>query len=191
MKNNSSDNPSLINEEVISGLHQGDPRAMKRLFEHYYVALCSFAKRYVGTDVIAEEIVSDVMYKVWQNRQTGYRAETFREYLYAAVRNTAINYLDQQQNRREMAEKWAEQLRRELISETPLDMLIASELQAKFDELMESLPEQCRQAYRLSRTGHLTYDEIAGRMQISVNTVKYHIKTALLKLRDGLSDFLS
>jgi RNA polymerase sigma-70 factor (ECF subfamily) len=55
---------------------------------------------------------------------------------------------------------------------------------------MASMPEQCRKAYQLSRTEGLTYEEIAGQMQISVNTVKYHIKTAIHKLRDGLSDFL-
>jgi RNA polymerase sigma-70 factor (ECF subfamily) len=180
---------SLINENIVVGLHQDDPAIMKQVFEHYYVPLCNFAKRYVGTCTIAEEIVSDVMYKVWQNRQSGYRAATFREYLYTAVRNTAINYLEQQQNQRELAEKWAERLRCELIDETPLDTLIVAELQAKFDILIASLPEQCRKTYHLSRVDNLTYDEIAARMHISVNTVKHHIKTALLKLRDGLSDF--
>jgi RNA polymerase sigma-70 factor (ECF subfamily) len=178
------------NEDIISGLNQDDPRAMERVIEYYYASLCSFAKRYVGTVTLAEEVVSDVMFKVWQNRQTGYRPDTFREYLFMAVRNTAINYLEQQQNQRELAEEWAEKLRYELIEETPLDALIVSELQSKLDELMEALPEQCRKAFQLSRTEGLTYNEIADQMQISVNTVKHHIKVALLKLRDGLRDFL-
>jgi RNA polymerase sigma-70 factor (ECF subfamily) len=179
-----------INEDIINGLQQGDTRAVERMMKQYYAPLCIFAKRYVGTATIAEEVVSDVMYKVWQNRQTGYHADTFREYLYTAVRNTAINYMKQEQNRRELTEKWAEQLRYELIEETPLDTLMVSELQARFGELMASMPEQRRKAYQLSRTEGLTYNEIADRMQISVNTVKLHIKTALLKLRDELSDFL-
>jgi RNA polymerase sigma-70 factor (ECF subfamily) len=177
-------------EEIIDGLRRNDARAMKPVYEHYYIPLCRYARRYVGTAAVAEEIVSDVMYKVWQRRHAGYHAATFGKYLYAAVRNTAINCLEQQQNRRSLAERWAEQLRNELIDETPLDELIVSELQQKFDDLVKSLPEQCRKAFCLSRTDNLTYEEIAGRMQISVSTVKYHITTALLKLRDGLRDFL-
>ncbi len=125
---------------------------------------------------IAEEIVGDVMYKIWQNRHADYRADTFREYLFTATRNTALNYLKQQQNLRKLSDNWVEQLRQKLIEETPLDTLIVSELQSKFDGLKDTLPEQCRKAFLMSRNEDMTYEEIATRMEVSVNTVKYHIK---------------
>ncbi len=178
------------NNSIIDGLHRDDPRAMEQLFDLYYVLLCSYARRYVQDKTVAEEIVSDVMYKIWQNRYLIYYADTFREYLYTATRNTAINYLKKKKNQQKLTDSWVEQLRRELIDETPLDMLIVSELQSKHDNLMNELPEQCRRVYRLSRMNDMTYDEIAHQMDISINTVKHHIKTALLKLRIGLSDFL-
>ncbi len=71
------------------------------------------------------EVVSDVMLKIWQNRTDGYQADTFREYLFTATRNTSLNYLKQQQNRFNLLENWAEQLRNELIAETPLDKLLS------------------------------------------------------------------
>ena len=177
-------------ENIIQGLHQGDPQVMKLIFELYYAPLCHYAKRYVATTAIAEEIVSDVMYKIWQNRDTTYRVNTFREYLYTSTRNTAINHLKRQQNIRKLTNNWAEQLRYELITETPFDQMIISELQLKIDRLIEAMPEQCRKAYRMSRMDDLTYEEIALQMDISINTVKHHIKTALHKLRIGLGDFL-
>ena len=177
-------------ESIIQGLHQGNPHVMKQMFELYYAPLCHYAKRYVAVTTIAEEIVSNVMYKIWQNRDTTYHANTFREYLYTSTRNTAINHLKQQQNIRKLSDNWAEQLRDELITETPLDQMIISELQIKLDDLIEALPEQCRKVFRMSRIDDLTYEEIALQMDISVNTVKHHIKTALHKLRIGLSDFL-
>ena len=152
--------------------------------------MCRYAKRYVATTAIAEEIVSDVMFKIWQNRNATYHASTFREYLYTSTRNTAINHLKRQQNIRKLTDNWAERLRDELIAETPLDQIIISELKLKYDSLMDELPEQCRKAYRMSRIDDLTYEEIALQMDISINTVKHHIKTALHKLRIGLSDFL-
>jgi RNA polymerase sigma-70 factor (ECF subfamily) len=183
--------PTVLSvEKIITGLRRDDTRAMKALYELFYAPLCRYAGRFAGEAATAEEIVSDVMFKVWQNRQSAYRADTFREYLFTAVRNTAINYLEQQLRRRELAERWAERLRYDLIDETPLDELIVSELQQKIDRLVNSLPEQCRKAFCLSRSDNLTYEEIAARMHISVSTVKYHIKTALLKLRNGLGEFL-
>jgi orotate phosphoribosyltransferase-like protein len=40
----------------------------------------------------------------------------------------------------------------------------------------------------MSRIDDMTYDEIATKLDISTNTVKYHIKTALQKLRDGMGN---
>jgi RNA polymerase sigma-70 factor (ECF subfamily) len=181
---------TLIDEDIVRGLQEDSPQAMKWVFDRYYVSLCHLAKRYVGSRVEAEEIVSDVMYKIWQNRHNGYRADTFKEYLYTATRNTSINYIRQQLNQKKFADEWAEQLRQNLIEDTPLDVLVVADLKNKFEQLMQGLPAQCRRAYELSRNESMTYEEIATEMNISVNTVKYHIKTALHKLRDGLSDFL-
>lgn len=180
----------MISKEILNKLHSNDHQAMKWLFGHYYIPLCNYAKRYVDSLVAAEEIVSDVLYKVWQNRHEIYRADTFNDYLYAATRNTSINYLKQQQNQRRLVDEWAEQLRYDLIEETPLTDLLLSELEVKYQNLITNLPEQCRKVFLLSRAENRTYEEIANQMNISVNTVKHHIKTALQKLRHGLSDFL-
>ena len=178
------------NKDIIEGLQQDSQQAMKRVFDLYYKSLCLYAMRYVTSTPVAEEIVSDVMCKIWQNRHTGYRAETFREYLYTATRNTALNHLKQQQNRKNLSDEWAEQLRNELIEETPLDAMITKELQSKLNSLMNALPEQSRKVFMMSRVEDMTYDEIAAQMDISPNTVKYHITTALQKLRSGIGNFL-
>ena len=176
--------------DIIEGLLNDSPQAMKRMFEVFYKPLCGYAVRYARSMPVAEEIVSDVMYKIWENRHQNYRAETFREYLYTATRNTALNYLKQQQNQRKLSENWAEQLRGELIEETPLDTMIAKETQSKLNSLMNALPEQCRKAFTMSRIEDMSYDEIASQMGISINTVKYHIKTALQKLRAEMDTIL-
>lgn len=181
---------SKLNENIIKGLSQNRPQAMKQIFDLYYAPLCGYAARYTADMTTAEEIVSDMMYKIWQNRHNGYRAETFREYLFTATYNTALNHLKQKQNIRKLSDNWAEQLRHELIEETPLDALIADEMQSKFDKLIENLPEQCRKIFLLSRAENMTYEDIANNMDISINTVKYHIKMALQKIRSGMGKFM-
>ena len=179
-----------INNKIVNGLKQDDHQVMKWLFDLYYTSLCSYANRYTNCTVTAEEVVSDVMLKIWQNRTSDYRSETFREYLFTATRNTALNYLKQQENRMSLLENWTSQLRNELIEETPLDKLLDIEIQNRYKKIIESLPEQSRIVFLLSREEDLSYEEIAARMGISVNTVKYHMKTALQKLRAGMNDLL-
>ena len=178
------------NQNIIEGLFRDIPQAMKSLYDLYYKPLCSYAVRYVTSIPVAEEIVSDVMYKIWQNRHNDYRADSFREYLFASTRNTALNYLKQKKLQKQMSDAWADSLRGELIEETPLDIMITEEMQKKLYRLIDTLPEQCRKVFLLSRIQDMTYDEIAAKMHISPNTVKHHIKTALHKLRDGMGDLL-
>ena len=177
-------------KSIIEGLICDSPQAMKRIFDLFYKPLCCHAMRYAQSMPVAEEIVSDVMYKVWQNRHNGYRYDTFYEYLYTATRNTALNYLKQQQNQKMLSDNWAESLRNELIEETPLDIMIAEETQSNFNRLIDALPEQCRKAFLMSRVDEMSYDEIAAQMNISTNTVKFHIRTALQKLHTGMDSIV-
>jgi RNA polymerase sigma-70 factor (ECF subfamily) len=73
----------------------------------------------------------------------------------------------------------------------PLAQLITSELEDALGKAVEALPPECREVFRLSRVEELTYEEIAERLHISVNTVKYHIKHALLSLRTQFKKYLT
>jgi len=177
-------------KNIIEDLRQDSPQAMKRMFDLFYRPLCFYALRYAQSMPVAEEIVSDVMYKIWLNRHNGYRPETFSDYLYAATRNTAINYKRQQKSQKQLSDEWVEEFRNDLIEETPLDTLINKETQSNLNNLINSLPEQCRKIFLMSRVDDMTYDEIADQMNISTNTVKYHIKTALQKLHSGIDSLI-
>lgn len=178
-----------INENIIEGLYKDDSQAMSRLYDLYYHQLCLYAVRYVTSVPIAEEVVSDVMYKIWQNRHNQYRPETFKEYLYTATRNTALNYLKQNAHRNELNDHWVEELRYNLIEESPLDKMISDEKISKINKIIDSLPEHCRNVFIMSRIEDMTYNEIAEKTGISLNTVKYHIKTALQKLHKEIDNF--
>ena len=61
------------------------------------------------------------------------------------------------------------------------------------DEIIRSinrLGEECKRVFRKSRFEHKKNEEIAAELGISVNTVKYHIKQALARLRHDLGKYL-
>lgn len=69
---------------------------------------------------------------------------------------------------------------RSLLSDSDLfEELVAKDLQQDVHDTPQALAPQCREAFRLSRDKGLGRREIAARMGISENTVKYHIKQAL------------
>ena len=72
-----------------------------------------------------------------------------------------------------------------------LSIYIANELEDKINEAIETLPEQCREIFKMSRFDGLKHKEIAEKKKISINTVQKQISIALNKLKSELSAFLT
>ncbi|MEP6494882.1 MAG: sigma-70 family RNA polymerase sigma factor [bacterium] len=69
----------------------GDDVAFESLFRAHYAELCRFAYQYVRSSEAAEDLVQDVFAGLWAARETVTVTTSVRAYLYAAVRNRAIN----------------------------------------------------------------------------------------------------
>lgn len=72
----------------------------------------------------------------------------------------------------------------------PLGTLIEKEIEQHIIRCIESLPIECRIVFKKSRFDGMSYKAIAAELDISVNTVKYHIKNALSSLYKNLHPFL-
>ena len=57
--------------------------------------------------------------------------------------------------------------------------MIEKELAEKIRIAVESLPQQCRMVFTLSRFENLSYAEIAAQLNLSVKTVENHMGKAL------------
>jgi RNA polymerase sigma-70 factor (ECF subfamily) len=59
-----------------------------------------------------------------------------------------------------------------------------SEREAKVWEIINDLPDRCREVFLMSKRDGMTYNEIAEELGISVKTVEHQISKALKKLRN-------
>ena len=72
----------------------------------------------------------------------------------------------------------------------PLVKLLDDEFRSVVISAINSLPEDSRKVFELSRNIGLKYEDIAQELGISVNTVKYHMKQSLSILRNLLEKYL-
>jgi len=186
----------MINEaDIVRGLKAGENQAYKYLYDHYYNMLCTIASEFVNDAMVSEMIVSDVIFAIWKNRESLEITSSLRNYLIRSVRNRCLNYraqAEQQHTIRIDIDKQVEieQACDENSLDNPLTRLIEKELDKKINESIEALPELTRKIFCMSRFDDLKYDEIALKTGVSVDVVKYHIKSALSKLRVMLKDYL-
>lgn len=182
---------------IISRLRVGENDAFRFIFDHEYDALCRFANCMTHDAATAESIVDDVLFNLWENRETLCITHTLHSYLMGAVRNRCINEL-KARIRRLAAETseinlCAETEMLEVVfrdDRDPIDELIGKELEEKISDAIATLPKECRTVLEKSRFEGLSYKEIADEMGISTNTVKYHIKNALAFMRKNLDGYL-
>ena len=137
---------------IIEQLKQGNEEAYKYLYRHHYALLCHIAREYVGDDFLAETLVGDVVFHLWEVHETLDIQVSLRSYLVRAVRNHCM--------------------------------------EEEIHHAIRNLPEVCRKVFIKSRFEGKKYEEIATELNISVNTVKYHIKSALSSLHSELGKYL-
>lgn len=181
-------------DDVLGKIKTGDEQAFKYLYDEYYVKLCRVANFYVKDTFVSENLVSDLIFALWENREKLDIHESLNSYLFTSIRNRCFNYLKQAHVQREVSfEKVLEsQLIYSMHSENdlPVGILIEKELEAKIELSIANLPHQTKKVFQLKRRDELSYEEISNLLNISVNTVRYHMKSALKSLRLELATYL-
>ncbi|MDR1171067.1 MAG: RNA polymerase sigma-70 factor [Bacteroidales bacterium] len=185
-----------LETDIVKGLKSGCDTAYRHLYEHYYKLLCTVAFEYVGDAFVSEMIVSDVIFAIWQSRESIEINISLRNYLIKSVRNRCLNYLAHSERQHVLRNHVGKKIETEQANDTnnpdnPLTQLIEKELDRKINESIEALPEQTRRIFCLSRFNDMKYEEIARETGVSVDVVKYHIKSALVRLRAALKDYLT
>lgn len=186
-----------MEKHIINKLKLGDEKAFKYIYDCHYVLLCRFAFQLLEDSSLAEEIVDDAIFYLWEHRADIEITHSIRAYLMRAVRNRCLNELNSLSHRKElrfssfMLPENMEFLDSIFVEDDhPLGTLLEQELEEKLLRCIEDLPKECKTVFKKSRFEQKKYEEIAGELNISVNTVKYHIKNALAFLQKQMGDYL-
>ena len=180
---------------IVEQLKTGNEDAYQYIYDRHYALLCHVANGYVKDHFLAETIVGDTIFHLWEIRETLEISVSIRSYLLRAVRNRCINYLNSEWEKREIS--FSSLMPDEItddkmtISDShPLGTLLERELEEEIYKAIDKLPDECRRVFDKSRFEGKSYEEISQELGISVNTVKYHIKNALASLQTNLSKYL-
>lgn len=161
-------------------------QAFETFVREQHAALCIYAYRYVRSRETAEEVVQDVLLRVWCRRNRMTEVELI-PYVYRSVAHAAISRIRTERaiQTRDLA------LQRQTADRMPGEpSAAADELEVHVRRAIEALPERSRLVFLLSRDAGLTYAAIATRLGISTKTVENHIVRALRLLRAALKPHL-
>ena len=121
--------------------------------------------------------------KVWNKREKFADIQDFDSYLFILAKYTVINYISSKHiipiDIDSLPDRYANE-------SSPHDDVVAKDTQLLIDMVVESMPQQRQQIYRMSREQHLKNEEIAQRLGIQKKTVENHLNLALKEIKKAL-----
>jgi len=160
----------------------------KAFFNLLYTPLCLFSNKYIEDLDTSKDIVQDVFIKIWEDKIEFQNEKNIKSYLYTAVKNKSINYLQSKQFK--LKDRLSDQKMELLESEAFfLREVVIVETSNIIEKAINTLPNKCANIIRLSFK-NLTNNEIANELGISLNTVKTQKKIAYRRLKPLLKDYV-
>jgi RNA polymerase sigma-70 factor (ECF subfamily) len=170
----------------------GGEKAFYTLYTSLFPALVGYVRQIVKDLHLAEDIVQEVFIKLWCERESIKITGSVQVYIYKTAHHAAINKLQHlataknKVNRTISEEEWQFIRDTYQVDDFIVENIEKDETDMLIQQTIAGLPEKCREAFVLSRYEYLNHEEIAQRMDISVNTVRAHIYHALEVIRERL-----
>ncbi|WP_256010337.1 RNA polymerase sigma factor [Desertivirga xinjiangensis] len=176
--------PLYSDFELLQKIAAGDEHAFKLFYYKYNKTVYLYAYRILDSDLHAEELMQEVMLKIWMLGDELLGVNHLEDYLRTMCRNRCYNKLRQLRREasknRAATDDWKDE------SNVTEETILLNEAKGLLEEAIAKLPAQQRKVYNLCQVQGLKYEEAARQLDISVLTVQSYMKIALRSIRANM-----
>ena len=182
-------NQHVLNEDILEdkaliiALKNGDEEAFTSLYHRYCNKVYKFCSLYFTNNSSAEEVVQEVFIKLWDIRSYVNENENLEGLLFIITRNMVFD------NTRKNFNESFYHISILAAYDKAYDIeeeLLAKDLKVYIDRLVNELTPRQKEIFCMSRYEHLSYKEIAEKLNITPKTVERHINDALKYLKKNI-----
>jgi RNA polymerase sigma-70 factor (ECF subfamily) len=170
-----------MTDDFSERLKRQDETAYIELFDLHYRYLHSVAVNYVLDGDIANDMVQETLIHLFNNIDKIEEIRNYKSYLRASVRNRCISHLRQLDIEDSNKALYLREI--QLIG---TDDNEEEDLSPFLHELIESLPDSCKQICKLRFIYGYKINEISERLSLSPNTIKVQIHRGKHKIKNDL-----
>lgn len=165
-----------IDNGLIAQLRDGNKDAFKMLFEKYGARLYQFSLKYLRDKEEAEDVLSDVFLKIWENRNSLKTNTSFQSYLFTI----AYNNIRQRFLKKSREEKYIQIFAEENLVDSSKgeDQLDYLQIAQNINKIIDLLPARRKEIFNLSYKEELKNPEIADKLGVSEQFVKNQLSIA-------------
>lgn len=165
-----------------------DELSFRQIYLQYWDKVYAVCYNNLNDSEVAKGMVQEIFKSLWERKDELEITTSVERYLVRSAKFKVFEYIRNTTSRREHDEKaLADYCNHTHCTENEI---MYNSLKNKVDNLVDTLPCQCRNVYKMSREQGLTNREIASNLLISERAVEYHISRALTTLKANLSEYL-
>ncbi|HZJ85099.1 MAG TPA: sigma-70 family RNA polymerase sigma factor [Syntrophomonadaceae bacterium] len=186
-----------LDERLVKESLQGDKAAFEELVFQYQNKIYALSYRYMGNEQDAYDMTQEAFLKAYRSLRTFKGDSSFGTWMYRVATNVCLDELRRRKRRIvafSLDEPLATQEGDELGKEIP-DNSLTPDLIYEQKELSEYIQSQLNELKSEHKTViilrdimGLTYEEMAGVLDVSLGTVKSRLSRARISLRKKLGD---
>lgn len=169
-------------EQIALQSDAGNAEATTLLIDRYYEKIYGYLRRQTLNDADAADLTQKAFSKAWQSLSQFRQDSQFSTWLYRIAYHTYVDWVRNQTRRQQRETRWWEL--NHLISESPFEDYEEQETAGRIFALVEELSEEERRAIHLHYYEHLTLEQTAAILAVSVSTVKNRLRQGIALVRE-------
>lgn len=180
----------ISDSTILQELKNNNNLIFSELYREYYTSLCHFAYKYIADTDEVEDIVQEIMVRIWEKRAT-IEIDNFKTYLFTSVKHACLNKIKHEQVKQKFKDQKAiDLLIFELESDTEYIDNAEKTNEEKVRFVIEQLPTQIQKVLKMKYIEGMKSKQIAELTQTSQRTVETQIYKGLKKISEQFKHVL-
>ena len=173
-------------QALVKALKEGNQLAFSIVYKTYAAQTFSLAFKYLLNKELAEDAVQNLFLKLWLKKEEIDETKPINRYLFTMLKNDLLNTLRDSKKNIYLLEDCLS-MGLELEDDSQNENLKQEQMNI-IQQALEQLSPQRRKVFEMKVSGKYSNQEIADKLNLSINTIKFQYSQSLKQIRSTVGE---
>lgn len=173
-------------QALVKALKEGNQLAFSIVYKTYAAQTFSLAFKYLLNKELAEDAVQNLFLKLWLRKEDIDETKPINRYLFTMLKNDLLNTLRDSKKNVYLLEDCLSMVLE--LEDNSQNESLKQEQMNVIQQALEQLSPQRRKVFELKVSGKYSNQEIADKLNLSINTIKFQYSQSLKQIRSTVGE---
>ena len=173
-------------QAMVKALKEGNQLAFSIVYKTYAAQTFSLAFKYLLNKELAEDAVQNLFLKLWLKKEEIAETKPINRYLFTMLKNDLLNTLRDSKKNIYLLEDCLSMVLE--LEDNSQNENLKQEQMNIIQQALEQLSPQRRKVFEMKVSGKYSNQEIADKLNLSINTIKFQYSQSLKQIRSTVGE---